>query len=167
MYIEDLFPISFKIHATCTLVMGSEAPTVCYNVVRGSSSTAIHVFHRKWIEWNPQWRLWFCTINFNIHWLQWEEEFVSEIKVMFAHITMGWITATCLQLKRLQFLASWDECMGRLCHSPTVCVGVRVHVSVGCVNKHFNLGNNFLTKSERVFILQMCIPCDKNFHMVP
>ena len=36
-----------------------------------------------------------------------------------------------------------------------------------CVNKNFNLGHNFLTKRDRAFILHMCIPCDKTFHMVP
>ena len=30
-----------------------------------------------------------------------------------------------------------------------------------------NLGHNFLTRSDKAFILHMCIPCDKNFHMVP
>ena len=33
--------------------------------------------------------------------------------------------------------------------------------------KHFNLGHNFHTRSDRAFILHMCIPCDKTFHMVP
>ena len=33
--------------------------------------------------------------------------------------------------------------------------------------KNFNLGYNFLTRSDRAFILHMCIPCDKTFHMVP
>ena len=59
------------------------------------------------------------------------------------------------------FLASRDECAGSLCHSPTVLV------RVWCVNKNFNLGQNFLTRSERAFISHMCIPCDKIFHMVP
>ena len=45
-------------------------------------------------------------------------------------------------------------------HSP----GVRFRV--GCVNKNFNLGH-FLPKSDRAFILHMCIACDKTFHMVP
>ena len=45
--------------------------------------------------------------------------------------------------------------------------GVRIRVSIGCVNKNFNLGHNFLTRREKVFILHMCIPYDKNFHMVP
>ena len=31
--------------------------------------------------------------------------------------------------------------------------------------KNFNLGHNFL--SDRAFILYMCIPYDKTFHMVP
>ena len=33
--------------------------------------------------------------------------------------------------------------------------------------KNFNLGHNFLTRSDRAFILHMCIACDKTFHMVP
>ena len=33
--------------------------------------------------------------------------------------------------------------------------------------KNFNLGHNFQTRRDRAFILQMCIPCDKTFHMVP
>ena len=33
--------------------------------------------------------------------------------------------------------------------------------------KNFNLGYYFLTRSDRAFILHMCIPCDKTFHMVP
>ena len=32
--------------------------------------------------------------------------------------------------------------------------------------KNFNLGHNFLTRSDRAFILHMCIPCDKTFHIV-
>ena len=33
--------------------------------------------------------------------------------------------------------------------------------------KNFNLGYNFKTRSDRAFILHMCVPCDKTFHMVP
>ena len=33
--------------------------------------------------------------------------------------------------------------------------------------KNFNLGHNCLTRRDRAFILHMCIPCDKTFHMVP
>ena len=62
------------------------------------------------------------------------------------------------------FLASRDECPGSLCHSP--CVGVGVLVSVGGVDKNFNLGHNFQTIKDRAFILHMCIPCNKTFHMV-
>ena len=40
-------------------------------------------------------------------------------------------------------------------------------VGVGSMNKNFNLGHNFRTTSDRAFILHMCIPCDKTFHMVP
>ena len=47
--------------------------------------------------------------------------------------------------------------------SPTVGVAVRV----GGVDKNFNLDHNFQTRSDRPFILHMCIPCDKTFHMVP
>ena len=61
------------------------------------------------------------------------------------------------------FLAGRDECQGSKCQSPTA----RVRVRVGCVNKNFNLGYNFLTNSDRALILQKCIPCDKTFHMVP
>ena len=62
-------------------------------------------------------------------------------------------------------LASRDKCLGSWCQSP----GVRVHVriGVGCLNKNFNSGHNFLTRTDRAFILQMCIPCDKTFHLVP
>ena len=35
-----------------------------------------------------------------------------------------------------------------------------------CVNKNFNLGHNFFPRSDRAFILHMCIHCDKTFHMV-
>ena len=35
------------------------------------------------------------------------------------------------------------------------------------LDKNFNLGHNSLTRSDRAFILHMCIPCDKTFHMVP
>ena len=31
--------------------------------------------------------------------------------------------------------------------------------------KNFNLGHNFLTTSDKAFILHMCIPCDITFHM--
>ena len=33
--------------------------------------------------------------------------------------------------------------------------------------RNFNLGHNFLTRRDRAFILHMCIPCDKTFHIVP
>ena len=33
--------------------------------------------------------------------------------------------------------------------------------------KNFNLGYNFLIRSDWAFILHMCIACDKTFHMVP
>ena len=29
--------------------------------------------------------------------------------------------------------------------------------------KNFNLGYNFQTRSDRAFILHMCVPCDKTF----
>ena len=32
--------------------------------------------------------------------------------------------------------------------------------------KNFNLGHNFLTRSDGAFILHMCIPCDKTFLLV-
>ena len=65
---------------------------------------------------------------------------------------------------RCTFLASRDKYVrGAKCHSPTVRVGVRV----GGVNKNFNLGHNFQTRSDRPSILHMCIPCDKTFHVVP
>ena len=32
---------------------------------------------------------------------------------------------------------------------------------------NFNLGHNFQTRSVRAFILHMCIPCVRTFHMVP
>ena len=50
---------------------------------------------------------------------------------------------------------------GTLCHSPTV------RVRMWCVDKNFNLGHNFLTWSDRAFILRMCIFCDKTFHIMP
>ena len=31
----------------------------------------------------------------------------------------------------------------------------------------FNLGHNLWTVKDRAFIFQMCIPCDKTFHVVP
>ena len=33
--------------------------------------------------------------------------------------------------------------------------------------KNFNLGRNCQTRSDRAFILHVCIPDDKTFHMVP
>ena len=33
--------------------------------------------------------------------------------------------------------------------------------------KNFNLGHNFQTRSVRTFILHICIPCDRTFHMEP
>ena len=33
--------------------------------------------------------------------------------------------------------------------------------------KNFNLCYNFQTRSDRAFMLHMCIPYDKAFHMVP
>ena len=35
------------------------------------------------------------------------------------------------------------------------------------VDKNFNLGHNFQTRSDRPFTFHMCIPCDKTFHTVP
>ena len=32
--------------------------------------------------------------------------------------------------------------------------------------KNFNLGHNFLARRDGAFILDMCIPCDKTFHLV-
>ena len=32
---------------------------------------------------------------------------------------------------------------------------------------NFNLGIKFLSTSDRAYILHMCVPCDKTFHMVP
>ena len=50
--------------------------------------------------------------------------------------------------------ATKRRALGLLGHS------VNVNVRVGCVNKNFNLGNNFLTIGDRAFILHMCIACD-------
>ena len=33
--------------------------------------------------------------------------------------------------------------------------------------KNFNLGHAFQTRNNRAFILHMCFPCDRTFHMVP
>ena len=63
------------------------------------------------------------------------------------------------------FLASRDECPGSYCHGPGVHIGIRVGFGVGCVNKNFNLGHNFLTIRDRAFIFHMCIACDKTFDM--
>ena len=46
-------------------------------------------------------------------------------------------------------------------------IALSVRVCVGGVDKNFNLGLNFQTRSDRAFILHMCIPCDKTLHMVP
>ena len=48
-------------------------------------------------------------------------------------------------------------------------VTIRKHTCIRLILllKNFNLGRYFLTRRDRVFILHMCIPCDKNFHMVP
>ena len=32
--------------------------------------------------------------------------------------------------------------------------------------KNFNLGRNFQTRRAKVFIMYMCIPCDKAFHVI-
>ena len=34
------------------------------------------------------------------------------------------------------------------------------------LKKNFNLGHYFLTRSDRAFIFQMYIPCEKTLHMV-
>ena len=36
-----------------------------------------------------------------------------------------------------------------------------------CPHCIFDLGHNFLTRSDSAFIMQMCIACDKTFHIVP
>ena len=33
--------------------------------------------------------------------------------------------------------------------------------------KNFNLGHSFQTRSDQIFILYICTPCNKTFHMVP
>ena len=55
--------------------------------------------------------------------------------------------------------------MGSLCHSPGVCVRIRI----GGVDKNFYLGHNFQTIEDRAFIFHMCtrIPYDKTCCMVP
>ena len=39
-------------------------------------------------------------------------------------------------------------------------------LKIDLILKNFKLGHNFHTRSDRTFILHMCIPCDKTFHMV-
>ena len=63
----------------------------------------------------------------------------------------------------LSFFGWFFECPESLCHSPSV--GVRIRI--GCIDKNINLVHNFKTGSGRAFILHMCIPCDKTFHLVP
>ena len=46
---------------------------------------------------------------------------------------------------------------GELCHSLGVCF----------VDKNFNIGHNLKTRVGRAFILHMCVPCDKIFHVIP
>ena len=51
----------------------------------------------------------------------------------------------------------------------TLCVVIfdLVTLKFDLLLKNFNLGHNFLTRRDKGFILHMCIPCDKTFHMVP
>ena len=64
----------------------------------------------------------------------------------------------------MTFLASWDK---HFLGTNVIALALAsTSVSV-CVNKNFNLGHNFQTRSDKAFILHMCIPCDKTFHMVP
>ena len=58
---------------------------------------------------------------------------------------------------------AWHECLRSLCYSPSV----RLSIRIGFVDKNFNLGHKFKTITDRDFILHICIPCDKTFHMVP
>ena len=64
-------------------------------------------------------------------------------------------------------LVSRDECPGA---NAIALVSALASASVSacvCVNKNYNLGHKFLTRSNMAFILQMCIPCDKTFHLEP
>ena len=66
-------------------------------------------------------------------------------------------TSPSFQLSTYTFLlASRDVCPGSLCHN--------LSVRVRCMDKNFNIGHNFKTKT---FIFHKYIPYDKNFNMVP
>ena len=44
---------------------------------------------------------------------------------------------------------------------------VTLTLNVDLLLKNFKLGYNLQTRRDTTFILHMCIPCDKIFHMVP
>ena len=53
------------------------------------------------------------------------------------------------------FFVCRDKCLGSQCHSPSVGFGVC------CLDKNFNLDNNFQIRRGRALILHICIPCEK------
>ena len=54
-----------------------------------------------------------------------------------------------------------------LSHSAIIVDLVTLTLKFDLLLKNFNLGHYFQTRSDVAFILHMCIPCDKTFHMVP
>ena len=52
-----------------------------------------------------------------------------------------------------------------LSHGTVIFDLVNLTLKVGLLLKNFNLGHNFHTRFDRAFILCMCIPCGKTFHM--
>ena len=42
---------------------------------------------------------------------------------------------------------------------------VKLTLKFDLLLKNFNLGHNFRTRRDKAFILHVCIPCDKTFHM--
>ena len=54
-----------------------------------------------------------------------------------------------------------------LSHDTIIFDLVTLTLKIDVLLKNFNLGHNFQTRSDRAFILHMCIPCYKDFNMVP
>ena len=96
--------------------------------------------------------------------------FIGWIAEPFWHINWhGFCPSICLStfllifLWKSTFLVSRNECPRSLCHSPTV----RFRVGVDCMDKNFNLGNNFQTRRSRACVFLVTRPFTWYHHFLP
>ena len=60
-----------------------------------------------------------------------------------------------------------DRSGGHIDFALFVCISVRLFVCLFDCKKNFNMEHNFLMVSDRALTLQMYIPCDRTFSVVP